>query len=80
MSEKAREKRGTGRNLLVIFVTSGVGGILNAIANLRHFDLEQIDIGIWIVLLVSVILIFIGIASRQYFYRQADRLWKSLAT
>jgi hypothetical protein len=80
MSEKVRKKRETGSNLLIIFVTSGIGGILNAIANLKHFDLGLVDIGIWIVLLISMILIIIGVVLRQYFYWQADKIWKDLAT
>lgn len=77
VSEKAREKRETGNNFLVIFATSGVGGMLNAIANLEQLDWRFINIGIWFVVVISIILIASGVALRQYFHRQADMLWKS---
>jgi len=78
--QRARKKRETGNNLLIIFVTSGVGGILNAIANMQHFDWERMDVGIKIVSILSIVLIAIGIISQRYFHWKADKMWQTNTT
>ena len=74
-TERVRRKREIGSDFLIIFVTSGVGGILNAIANLKH--LELMDVGIKSVLIISIVLIAVGIILQRYFHWQADKLWEN---
>jgi len=66
--------RETGNTWLIILVTSGIGGLLNAIANLKWFECQRIELGIAVTVAVSIVLILTGIIIRQHFYCKAEKV------
>jgi len=72
---RIKEKKAMGNNLLIIFVTAGVGGLLNAIANMQVLDWNLFEIGLKIDIVLSSIFIVTGIILRQALFRSADKLW-----
>ena len=71
--------RETGNTWLIVLVTSGIGGLLNAIANLRGFECQRLELGIRITVVISIGLILAGIIMRQHFYCKAEMVregWK----
>lgn len=75
-SEKARRMEATGNSLLIILVTSGVGGLLNAIANIKQFDWNLFELGIKADISISITLIVLGITLRQFLFWKAGKLWQ----
>lgn len=74
-SEQVRKKEATGNSLLIILVTSGLGGLLNAIANMRELDWSLLELGVKADLVISLALIVLGIVLRQFSFWKAGKLW-----
>lgn len=65
-----REK---GEKWLIIFVTSGVGGLLNVLVNLSDWSLEKVSLGMKLTSVVSISLIILGFGIWLYFLRKAEK-------
>jgi hypothetical protein len=61
----------------VALFMAGVGGILNAIANLQELCLNALSLGIVLDLAVSLFLIIASLIVRCYYDQQASRLLKT---
>ena len=70
--DEYRRLRGVGDTWLIIFVTSGVGGLLNALVNVEEGGWKILSLGTKLVTFVSVALIIFGFFVRRYFYRKSE--------
>lgn len=75
--EDVRNLRKKGDDWLIIFVTSGIGGLLNAIAGIKNTCWQNQEIGIKITFILSTVLILLGFIIRHSFNLRAKEIEKN---
>jgi len=70
--------RGRGNTTLIILGTSGIGGLLNAITNMRELGWENQQIGVQVVFVLSLLLILVAMIVDIYYYFRAEEIKKKV--